>query len=172
MIPGAQQRHISLSGKGHNLQGALTSTWRYIGALAAIHNPTFGQAIEKIYPQLCLKEITGRATHLDRMIEIKISKLIVSFYDKRDDFPFNIQIYAHWERNVSSMAMYGGYISQLPCFCTACDSEFLSSHCKLLQILLARAFNISSCTIIKKQSDSVAVSRHNSPARSAPWPNI
>ena len=66
-------------------------TRRYIDDLITINNPRFDGAIGKIYPSaLTLKETNlsdHRVAYLDRQLEIKKGKLVMSLYDKRDDSP-------------------------------------------------------------------------------------
>ena len=71
-----------------------------------------------------------RVAYLDRQIEIEKGELVMSLYDKRDNFPFKVQNYLHLDSNVPCMPMYGVFISQLLCFARACDrySDFLARH--------------------------------------------
>ena len=70
---------------------------RYIDHLITINNPQFDGAIGKIYPStLTIKETNlsdRRVAYLDRQLEIEKGKLVMSLYDKRDDFPFRLQNY-------------------------------------------------------------------------------
>ena len=45
--------------------------------------------------------------YLDCQLEIEKGKLVMSLYDKRDDFPFRVQNYPHLDSNVPCMPMYG-----------------------------------------------------------------
>ena len=67
----------------------------YIDDHIAINNPPFDGTIGKIYPStLTLKETNlsdHRVAYLDRQLEIEKGKLVMSLYDKRDDFPFRVQ---------------------------------------------------------------------------------
>ena len=76
-------------------------TRRYIDDLISINNPRFDKAIKKIYPsELTLKDTTladGKVAYLDRQIEIRDRQLVMSLYDRRDDFPFSIHNYPHME---------------------------------------------------------------------------
>ena len=69
-------------------------TRRYIDDLITINNPQFDGAIGKIYPSaLTLKEKNLSdhwVAYLDRQLEIEKGKLVMSLYDKRDDFPFKV----------------------------------------------------------------------------------
>ena len=54
-------------------------------------------------PALTLKETTladGKVAYLDRQIEIRDRQLLMSLYDKRDDFPFAIHNYPHLDSNL------------------------------------------------------------------------
>ena len=83
-----------------------------------------------------------RVAYLDRQLEIEKGKLVMSLYDKRDDFPFRVQNYPHLDSNVPCMPMYGVYISHLPRFASACDSysDFLARHKRLVRTLLDQGF--------------------------------
>ena len=65
-------------------------TRRYIDDLITINNLQFDGAIGKIYPSApTLKETNlsnHRVAYLDRQLEIKKGKLVISLYDKRGDF--------------------------------------------------------------------------------------
>ena len=96
----------------------------------------------KIYPSTFTLEETNLSDHrveyLDRQLEIEKGKLVMSLYDKRDDFPFRVQHYPHLDSNVPCMPTYGVYIIQLLCFARACDrySDFLTRHKRLVRTLL------------------------------------
>ena len=121
-------------------------TRRYIDDLISINNPRFDSAISKIYPsELALKDTTlgeGEVAYLDRRIEIRDRQLVMSLYDKRDDFPFKIRNYPHLNSNIPCMPTYGVYISQLIRFTKACDSyvDFLARHQHLVSTLLNQGF--------------------------------
>ena len=121
-------------------------TRRYIDDLISINNPRFDKAIEKIYPlELVLKDTTpadGKVAYLDRQIEIRDRQLVMSLYDKRDDFPFSIHNYPHLDSNVPCMRTYGVYISQLIRFAKACDTytDFLRRHQNLVRTLAKQGF--------------------------------
>ena len=90
-----------------------------------INNLWFDRAIGKIYPSaLTLKETNlsdHRVAYLDCQLDTEKGKLVMSLYDKRDDFPFRVQNYPHLDSNVPCMPMYGVYISQLFRFARAGD---------------------------------------------------
>ena len=100
----------------------------------------------EIYPSaLTLKETNlsdHRVAYLDRQLEIKKGNLVLSLYDKQDDFSFNVQNYPHLDSNVPCMPMYRVYISQLLRFAHACDrySDFLARHKRLVRTLLNQGF--------------------------------
>ena len=101
-------------------------TRRYIDDLISVNNPRFDKAIKKIYrSELTPKDTTladGKVAYLDRQIEIQDRQLVMSLYDKRDDFPFAIHNYPHLDSNVPYMPTYGVYISLLIRFAKACDT--------------------------------------------------
>ena len=85
----------------------------HVKYILTINNPRFDSAIEKIYPStLTLKETNlsdHRAAYLDRQLEIDKVKLVMSLYDKRDDFPFRVQNYPHLVSNVPCMPYVQGF---------------------------------------------------------------
>ena len=121
-------------------------TRRYIDDLISINNPRFDKATEKIYPsELTLKDTTladGKVTYLGRQIEIRDRQLVMSLYDKRDDFPFSIHNYPHLDGNVPCMPTCGAYISQLIRFAEACNTytDFLRRHQNLVRTLTKQGF--------------------------------
>ena len=86
--------------------------------------------------------IIAGVAYLDRQLEIEKNKLVMSLYDKRDDFPFRVQNYPHLDSTVPCMPMYGVYISQLLRFAPACDrySDFLARQKRLVRTLLDQGF--------------------------------
>ena len=68
----------------------------YIG-MNCLNNPRLDGAIGKIYPSaLTLKETNlsdHHVAYLDRQLETEKGKLVISLYDKQDDFPFRVQNY-------------------------------------------------------------------------------
>ena len=131
---------------GHPQAKSFEFTRRYIDDLISVNNPRFDKAIEKIYPsELTLKDTTladGKVAYLDRQIEIRDRQLVMSLYDKRDDFPFAIHNYPHLDSNVPCMPTYGVYISQLIRFAKACDTypDFLTRHQRLVATLMRQGF--------------------------------
>ena len=126
-------------------------TRRYIDDLITINNSWFDGAIGKIYPFALPFKKTDLADHrvayLDRQLKIEKGKLVMSLYDKRDDFPFRVQNYPHLDSNVPCMPMYRVYISQLLRFAHACDrySDFLARHKRLVRTLLDQGFRYGLC---------------------------
>ena len=84
---------------GHPQSKSFEFTRRYIDDLISVNNPRFDKAIEKIYPsKLTLKDTTlvdGKVAYLDRQVEMRDRQLVMSLYNKRDDFPFAIHHYPH-----------------------------------------------------------------------------
>ena len=124
---------------GHPQAKSFEFTRRYKNDLIRVNKPRFDKAIEKIYPSdLTLTDTTladGKVAYLDRRIEIRDRQLVMSLYDKRDDFPFAIHNYPHLDSNVPCMPTYGVYISQLIRFAKACDTypDFLTLHQRLVE---------------------------------------
>ena len=89
-------------------------TRRYIDDLITINNPRFDSAIGKIDPStLTLKETNlsdHRVAYLDHQLDIEKSKLVLSLYDKQDDFPFKVQNYPIWIA-MSHACLCTGFIS-------------------------------------------------------------
>ena len=85
---------------------------------------------------------THTLAYLDRQIEIRDRQLVMSLYDKRDDFPFAIHNYPHLDSNVPCMPTYGVYICQLLRFAKACDTypDFLTRHQRLVATLMRQGF--------------------------------
>ena len=75
--------------------------------------------------------------HTYRQLQIEKGKLVMSLYDKRNDFPFMVQNYPELDSNVPCMPMYRVYISELFRFTGACDkySDFLARHKRLVRNL-------------------------------------
>ena len=101
-----------------------------------------------MYPsELTLKDTTladGKIAYLDRQIEIRDRQLVMSLYDKRDDFPFVIHNYPHLDSKVPCMPTYGVYISQLIRLAKACVTfpDFLTRHQRLVSTLNAPGFQL------------------------------
>ena len=89
-------------------------TRRYIDDLITINNPRFDGAIGKIYPfALTLKETNlsdHRVVYLDRQLEIEKGKLVMSLYDKGDDFPSRYKTTPIWIA-MSHVCLCTGFIS-------------------------------------------------------------
>ena len=148
---------------GHPQAKSFEFTRRYIDDLISVNNPRFDKAIEKIYPsELTLKDTTladGKVAYLDRQIEIRDRQLVMSLYDKRDDFPFAIHNYPHLDSNVPCMPTYGVYISQLIRFAKACDTypDFLTRHQRLVATLMRQPGRVSSMICFAGNSNSSIV---------------
>ena len=131
---------------GHPQAKSFEFTRRYIDDLISVNNPRFDKAIEKIYPsELTLKDTTladGKVAYLDCQIEIWDRQLVMSLYDKRDDFPFAIHNYPHLDSKATCMPTYGVYISQLIRFAKACNTytEFLTRHQRIVSTLMRQGF--------------------------------
>ena len=106
----------------------------------------------KIYPSALTLNETNLLDHrvaylyLDYQLEIEMGKLVMSLYDKQDDFPFKVQNYPHLDSIVPYMPMYGVNISQLLSFAHACDRylDFLAHHKHPVWTLLDQGFSVAS----------------------------
>ena len=108
---------------GHSQAKSFEFSHRYIDDLISVNHPRFDKAFEKIYPlELTLKNTTQadiKVAYLDRQIEIQDRQLVMSLYDKKDNFPFSIHSYSHLDGNVPCMFTHGVHISQLIRFAKA-----------------------------------------------------
>ena len=91
-------------------------------ASISVNNPRFDKAMEKIYPsELTLKDTPladGKVVYLDRQIEIRDRQLVMSLYDKRNDFPFAIQARHVCLRNLSIRIRTHSVSEMLEHFCS------------------------------------------------------
>ena len=106
---------------------AFNSTSRYLDDLLNIDNPYFEQMVGQIYPtELQLNKANSVANTEVPFFELNLSITngIVSskFYDKRDDFNFEIVNFSFLDGDVPRSPSYGVYISQLIRFARVCSN--------------------------------------------------
>ena len=136
---------------GHPQAKSFDFTRRYMDDLISVNNPRFDKAMEEMYPsELTLKDTTltdGKVAYLDRQIENRDRQLVMSLYDKRDDFPFAIHKYPHLDSNVPCIPTYGVHISQLIRFAKACNTypNFLTHHQGLVSTLIVARVSSMIC---------------------------
>jgi hypothetical protein len=122
-------------------------TCRYIDDLVTINNPSFAEFIPRIYPD-SLKlnkenEDPKNATFLDTALEIKDNGSVRIFiYDKRDDFPFEINTYPYCSSNISIRNAINVYTSQLVRISRICNhvEDFHNRHLLIAERLHRNGF--------------------------------
>ena len=96
---------------------AFKSTSRYLDDLLNIDNPYFEGMVNRIYPpELQLNKANTSDTEapfLDLHLSISNGFVSSKFYDKRDDFDFDIVNFPFLDGDVPRSTSYGVYISQL-----------------------------------------------------------
>ena len=96
---------------------AFNSTLRYLDDLLNIDNIYFDQMVDRIYPtepQLNRANSSDtEAPFLDLNLCISNGTVSTKFYDKRDDFDFDIVNFPFLDGDVPRRTSYGVYISQL-----------------------------------------------------------
>ena len=134
------------NGKRH-LAKSFCFTYRYIGDVLSINNPTFGNYIDDIYPaELEIKDTTDadhRASYLDLDLSYDRDKrLQVKLYDKRDDFTFHIDNFPFLSSNIPLSPAYGVYVSQLIRYARASSAyiDFLVRSRLLTNKLLGQGY--------------------------------
>ena len=104
---------FSRGGTGPILK-SFSLTRRYLDDQITINNPRFDGAIGKIYPSAFTRKETNllddRVAYLNRRLEIEKGKLVMSLYDKQDDFPFKVQTIPLWTA-MSHACLCTGFIS-------------------------------------------------------------
>ena len=105
---------------------AFNSTSRYLDDLLNIDNPSFEQMVGQIYPtELQLykaKSSDTEAPFLDLNLSITNGIVSSKFYDKRDDFNFEIVHFPFLAGDIPRSPSYGVYISQLIRFARVCSN--------------------------------------------------
>ena len=105
---------------------AFNSTSRYLDDLLNIDNPYFEQMVGQLYPiELQLNKANSSDTEaplLDLYLSITNDIVPSKFYDKRDDFNFEIVNFPFLDGDVPCSPSYGVYISQLIRFARVCSN--------------------------------------------------
>ena len=117
---------LSLSDNNPNyIIEAFNSTSRYLDDLLNIDNPYFEQMVGQIYPtELQLNETNSsdtKAPFMDLNLSIKNGIVSSNFYDKRDDFNFELVNFPFLDGDVPRSPSCGAYISQLIRFARVCS---------------------------------------------------
>ena len=112
---------------------AFNSTSRYLDNLLNIDNIYFEHMVDRIYPaELQLNKANSSDTEapfLDLNLSISKSTVSTKFYDKRDDFDFDIVNFPFLDGDVPRRTSYGVYISQLIRFARA-PSRVSAFNCR------------------------------------------
>ena len=99
---------------------AFNSTFRYLDDLLNIDNTFFDSMVSHIYPsELQLNEANvsdTEASFSDLHLSISDGFIKIKFFDKRNDFDFDILNFPFLDGDVPRSTSYGVYISQLICF--------------------------------------------------------
>ena len=104
---------------------AFNSTSRYLDDLLNVDNPYFEGIVNQIYlPELLLNKANisdTEAPFLDLHLSVENGFVSSKFYDKRDDFDFDIVNFPFLDGDVPGRASYCVYISQLIRFARVCN---------------------------------------------------
>ena len=116
----------SLSGDNHaDIIEAFKPTARYLDDRLNIGIPHFEGMVNKIYPpELQLNKINTSDTEapfLDLHLSISNGFISSNFFDKRDDFDFDIAKFPSLDGDVPHRRLYGVYIAQLIRFSRVCS---------------------------------------------------
>jgi hypothetical protein len=139
---------INLQKKNIRQARKFNNTMRYIDDLATLNNLDFEKEKENIYNSEYLtlnaeNKSPKKATFLDTNIEIQNNKTInISIYDKRDDFPFEINTFPYPDSNISVKNAIKVYISQAVRISRVC-SDIKSFHLRnhmIMETLLKHGF--------------------------------
>ena len=103
--------------------GAFNNTSIYLDDILNINNVYFDNMVSQIYPsELQLNKANSsdtQAAFLDLHLSISNDTVSTKFYDKRDDFDFEIVNFPFLDGDVPPCTSYGVYISQLIRFARA-----------------------------------------------------
>ena len=117
---------LSLSDNNQAAIEAFNSTSRYLDDLLNIDCPYFEQMVSQMFPiEFHLNKANSSYTEaLFLDLDLSITNGIVSttFYDKRDDFIFEVVYFPILDENVPRPPSYGVYISQLIRFARECSN--------------------------------------------------
>ena len=92
--------------------------YRYIDDLIVFNDKKFLDYLKEIYPSQLTVEKANKLDHLANYVDLTFiidsgGKFSTRFYDKRDDFGFQIVNFPFLSSNITSGPSYGVYISQL-----------------------------------------------------------
>ena len=127
---------------------ALKTTSRYLDDILNINNVYFDNTVSKIYPSKLQLNKTNdsdtKAAFSDLHLSISNDIISTKFYDKRDDFDFEIVNFPFLDGDVPRSTSYGVYISQLICFARAFSyvTDFNTRNKLLTQKLLKQGYRI------------------------------
>ena len=114
---------------------AFNFTYRYIDDVLSINNSRFAEFLPLIYPpKLEVNETTDTASSASFLdLYLEFGQLSTKFFDKRDDFNFEIINFPNMCSNIPASPAYGVYISQLIRYARASSnfSDFLKRHLHL-----------------------------------------
>ena len=117
---------LSQSDNNQNIIEPFNSTSRYLAGLFSIDNAYFEHIVGQIYPtELQLNKAISSDTEAPFLdLNLSIANGIVSskFYDKQDDFNFDIVNFPFLDGDVPCSPSYGEYISQLILFARVCSN--------------------------------------------------
>ena len=123
---------------------AFNLTSRYLDDLLTIDNTYFERMVNQIYPpELQLnKANTSEAPFLDLHLSISNGFVSSNFYDKRDDFDFDIVDFPFLDDDVPRRPSYGVYISHLIRFARVCShvDDFNTRNKRLTAKLLKQGY--------------------------------
>ena len=122
---------------------------RYIDDLLTINNDDLmKQYMNEIYPEeLELKhenpDNDQNASYLDLNIDIENKEIVISLYDKRDDFSFKIVYFPNLSGNIPQNGSYGVFIAQALRYARACTHyhDFIERTRRLIHQLVHQNFN-------------------------------
>jgi hypothetical protein len=139
--------HFNLLNTNYNLAKASNFTTRFIDDLACLNNPFFEKHITDIYPASLIlnpgNDNPLTATFLDTRITITNEHTIeCKVYDKRDDFPFEINAFPCTCSNISIRNATEVYTSQLNRAAIICSHLhfFHEKHSKIVIRLIKNGF--------------------------------
>ena len=132
--------------KQADVNEAFNTTSRYLDDILNINNVYFDNMVNQIYPsELQLNQANTSDTEIAFLdLHLSISNDIVStkFYDKRDDFDFEIVNFPFLDGDDPRSTSYGVYISQLIRFARASSyvTDFNNDNKLLTQTLLKQGY--------------------------------
>ena len=141
-----------------------TTTSRYLDDILNINNVYFDNMVSQIYPsELQLNKANtsdNKAAFLDLHLSISNDIVSTKFYDKRDDFDFEIVNFPFLDGDVPRSTSYGVYISQLIHFARASSyvTDFNTRNKLLTQKLLKQGYPYHKlCKTFSKFIDNIMI---------------